>query len=151
MLKPIANNQPQITEASHVLIFAAYDNITDQHVDDYINNIATTRGIPVETLDDFRGKLSNIAAQPAEQNFTWAARQTYIALGTGLIAAAYEGVDATPMEGFHSDGVDEILGLKAKGLKSVSILTLGYRDEANDFMAPLKKVRKSYADLFELV
>jgi nitroreductase/dihydropteridine reductase len=150
-LKAVANNQPQITEASQVLIFAAFDKITPQHVEDYINNIAVTRDVTVESLAGFKGMFDNIAAQSAEHNFTWASRQTYIALGTGLIAAAYEEVDATPMEGFNNAGVDEVLGLKEKGLKSVSIMTLGYRDEANDFLAPLKKVRKSKADLFELI
>lgn len=150
-LKAVANNQPQITEASHVLIFAAWDKVTPERVSGYIENIARERDTTVESLAGFRTMLDSIATQSAEQNFTWASRQTYIALGTGLIAAAYEEVDATPMEGFNNAGVDELLGLQAKGLKSVSILTLGYRDTANDFLAPLKKVRKSKEELFELV
>lgn len=150
-LKAVGNNQPQFTEASHVLVFAAYDKVTGRHIEDYISNIAETRSVSVESLAPFKAKFDYIAGQSAEDNFTWTSRQTYIALGTALIAAAYEAVDATPMEGFNNEGVDEVLGLKAKGLKSVSVLTLGYRDEANDFLAPLKKVRKSKADLFELV
>lgn len=150
-LKAVANHQPQITEASHVLVFAAWDKVTDQHVSNYISSIASERGVTIESLAGFRSMLDNITAQSAEHNFTWTSRQTYIALGTGLIAAAFEEVDATPMEGFSNDGVDEVLGLKAKGLKSVSIMTLGYRDEVNDFLAPLKKIRKTREELFELV
>lgn len=150
-LKAVGYNQPQFTEGSHVLVFAAWEKVTDAHVDHYMQSIATERNIPVESLADFRANLANIIAQPAEQNFTWTSRQTYIALGTGLIAAANEEVDGTPMEGFDNAGIDEVLGLKEKGLKSVSVLVLGYRDTANDFLASAKKVRKSAAELFEMV
>lgn len=150
-LRAVANNQPQITEGSHVLVFAAYSEIKPEIIDQYMNNVAATRNVTVESLAGFRAMFDNIATKGADHNFTWASRQSYVALGTGIIAAAYSEVDATPMEGFNNEGVDELLGLKEKGLKSVSILTLGYRDEANDFLAPLKKVRKSKADLFEMI
>ncbi len=150
-LKPIANDQPQITEASHILVFAAWDKVTDEKLDNYIAQIAAERNVTVASMAFFREKLGGLAAQSAEQNFNWAARQGYIALGTALVAAAYEEVDATPMEGFNNAALDEFLGLEAKGLKSTSILTLGYRDTENDWLAPLKKVRKSKEELFELV
>jgi len=150
-LKPIANDQPQITEASHILVFAAWNKVTDEKLDNYIAQIAAERNVTVASMAFFREKLGGLAAQSAEQNFNWAARQGYIALGTALIAAAYEEVDATPMEGFNNAALDEFLGLEAKGLKSTSILTLGYRDTENDWLAPLKKVRKSKEELFELV
>jgi nitroreductase len=150
-LKVAANNQPQITEASHVIVFAAWSKVTEEGVNAYLNQIATERNIPIESLDGFKGMFTGIIAQSAEQNFTWTSRQTYIALGTGLIAAAFEEVDATPMEGFNNAAVDEVLGLKEKGLSSVSILTLGYRDTENDYLVNAKKVRKSKEDLFELV
>lgn len=150
-LKAAAYNQPQLTEGSHILVFSAWDNVTDELVDGYMQSIATERNIPLESLKDFRANLANIVAQPAEQNFVWTSRQTYIALGTGLVAAANEAVDATPMEGFDNAAVDEILGLKEKGLKSVSILALGYRDAENDFLSGAKKVRKSTEALFEMV
>jgi nitroreductase len=150
-LKPIANNQPQITEASHILVFAAWNKVTDEKVDSYIAQIAEERNVPVESMSVFRTNLGGLVAQTAEQNFNWAARQAYIALGTALVAAAYEEVDGTPMEGFNSAALDELLGLEAKGLKSTSILVLGYRDTENDWLAPLKKIRKSKEELFELV
>ena len=150
-LKQVAFNQPQITEASHVLVFAAWDKVTDERVDSYIGQMASERGVTLESLAAFRGNLAGLVAQTEEQNFNWAAKQAYIALGTALVAAAYEEVDGTPMEGFNNADLDELLGLKAKGLKSASILTLGYRDTENDWLAPLKKVRKSKEELFELV
>jgi len=150
-LRAVSNNQPQITEASHVLLFAAWNKVTEEKVDSYLGRIATERNIPLESLDSFKAMFTGIIAQPEEHNFTWTSRQTYIALGTGLIAAAFEEVDATPMEGFNNAAVDELLGLKEKGLSSVSIMTLGYRDVENDYLVNARKVRKSKEELFEVI
>jgi nitroreductase len=144
-----ACHQLQIKEASHVLVFAANKKVTEEHVDGYIRNISTTRNTPVETLDGFKGMFAGILAGDAIQNFNWTARQTYIALGVGLVAAVEEEVDATPMEGFNAEALDTILGLDAQNLGSVSIMTLGYRDKTNDHYAHAPKVRKSRAELFE--
>lgn len=147
-LSPAANNQPQILQASHLLIFAAWENVTEEKVNDYMANIAATRNIPVEAIEGFKNMIIGFTKRSAEENFSWAARQAYIALGTGLIAAATENVDATPMEGFNPAAVDEVLGLKEKGLKSVLIMPIGYRDEANDPIVKLKKVRRSSEKFF---
>jgi nitroreductase len=143
-LQPAAYNQPQILEASHLLVFAAWDDVTAEHVDTYIDDIATTRGVPADTLDGFKASLMGIVdGRTKEQKHEWAARQAYIAFGTAIAAAATEQVDATPMEGFVPAQVDEILGLTQKGLRSVTILALGYRDAEQDFLANAKKVRRS--------
>ncbi|RYF60133.1 MAG: NAD(P)H-dependent oxidoreductase, partial [Comamonadaceae bacterium] len=78
----------------------------------------------------------------AEVNFQHAARQAYIGMSAALIAAAFEEVDSTPMEGFDPNALDEILGLRARGLRSVSILPLGYRADEGDWLVNLKKVRR---------
>ena len=146
-LQPAAYNQPQITEASHLLIFAAYEKITAAEIDDYINLQATVKKVTAERLAPFKERLvTTILPRTDEENFNWAARQAYIALGTALIAAANEAVDATPMEGFDPAAFDEILGLKKSGLKSVALLVLGYRDAANDFLANAPKVRREMKD-----
>lgn len=142
-IKAVANNQPQITESSHLLIFAAWDNITPTHIEEYINHTAQVRGADVATLEGFKNMLLGIAQKNTpEQNFQWAARQTYIAFGTAIAAAATEQIDATPMEGFNAPALDELLNLKEKGLRSVTLLPLGYRDPANDWLANQKKVRR---------
>jgi nitroreductase len=143
-IQPVAYNQPQITEASHLLVFAAWEDVTEQHVDHYISDIARTRGVSEDTLAGFRGALMGIVnGRTTQQKHEWAARQAYIAFGTAIAAAAVEEVDATPMEGFQPEEVDKILGLKEKGLRSVTILALGYRDSINDYLANQKKVRRS--------
>jgi nitroreductase len=148
-IQKVANNQPQIVEASHLLIFAAWDNISEQQVDDYINQMAAERGVTLESLAYFRSALVGIVTRNSqEQNYQWAARQAYIAFGTAIAAAATEEVDATPMEGFNAAALDELLNLKEKGLRSVTLLPLGYRDAANDKLATAKKVRREKDKLF---
>lgn len=145
---PIANNQQQIIDSSHLLVFAAWDKITPEHVDDYVNLTASTRNIPVESLDEFKNMLVSISKRPQQENYEWAARQSYIAFATAIAAAAEERVDATPMEGFNNAALDELLGLKAKGLKSITLLPLGYRDTENDWLVNFPKVRRQKDNLF---
>ncbi len=148
-LQSAAYNQPQIVESSHLLVFAPWSEINESHVNSYINNIAKTRGETPESLDGFRKMiLDSVNAMNPEQKFNWAARQAYIALGTALSAAAIERIDATPMEGFNSEEFDKILNLKEKGLKSVALMALGFRDTANDTLVKKKKVRRCKDELF---
>ena len=143
--------QPQIKEASHVLIFAASKNVSADHVNDYMNLIAETRDIPVEALAGFRAAFDGVVAGTPEQNFVWTARQAYIAFGVGIVAATNEDVDATPMEGFSTEALDKILGLAEQNLSATTILTLGYRDEKTDTLVHAAKVRKSKSALFEFI
>ncbi len=132
----------QIAEASHLLVFAAFEKITQQHIDAYLASVAKVRSFPIENLADFKCVLVNtLRARTDEHNFNWSSKQAYIGLGTGLIAAADLQIDATPMEGFDNEKFDRLLGLSDKGLKSVVLLALGYRDEGKDYLAKLKKVR----------
>ena len=146
-----ACQQPQIKEASHILVFAASKNVSAAQVNDYMELIATTRDIPVETLSGFRAAFDGIVAGSADQNFVWTARQAYIAFGVGIVAAMNEDVDATPMEGFSTEALDKILGLAEQNLGSTTILSLGYRDEKTDSLVHAAKVRKSKSALFQFI
>jgi nitroreductase/dihydropteridine reductase len=141
-LQGAAYGQSQLTDSSAVLVFATWDDVTEDSVDIYINEIARQREISVDGLkgmsDMMKGSLSNMTQ---EQKISWAQRQAYIGLGFALVAAATEEVDSTPMEGFNPPAVDSILGLKEQGLMSVAILPLGYRDGENDYLVNSKKVR----------
>jgi nitroreductase len=143
-LQPHFYNQPQVGESSALVIFATWNSITDKEVAQFMQEIAEERGVPLESLNDFasyiNGSIKNLTA---EQLQIWAAKQTYIALGFALVAAATEEIDATPMEGFKPDAVDEALGLKELGLHSAVAVTLGYRDAANDYLSGAKKVRRA--------
>jgi len=95
--------------------------------------------------------LNSYPQKSAEENFIHTSKQAYIAFGLATLAAAYEGVDATPMEGFEPDAVDKILGLREKGLRSTLLLPIGYRDNEKDWLVNLAKVRKSTEDLVTVV
>ena len=106
----------------------------------------------IEMMNAYYDNLkSAYVPRDAEVNYAHAARQAYIALGIAMVAAAEQEVDSTPMEGFDPEAVDEILGLKARGLRSVVLLPLGYRDPTGDWLLPMKKVRKSQDTLVSLV
>lgn len=142
-LAPVMFNQPQITEGAALLVFAAWTSVSEDQVDDYLGNIAETRGIPVTALADFRTMiLGAVKGKTPEQVFQWNARQAYIGLGYATAAAAFEKVDSTPMEGFSPEGVNRVLGLDEKGLSAVAVVALGYRDEDKDQMAKAIKVRR---------
>jgi nitroreductase / dihydropteridine reductase len=143
-IKAVANNQSQITDCSHLLVFAAWDNYTAQRINDAFDMTEKIRNFTSETGTAYRQMLlKNYPARDAEVNFTHAAKQAYIGLGTSLIAAAYEQVDTTPMEGFNPVALDELLNLKEQGLRSVVLLPLGYRKADEDWLLNLKKVRRA--------
>jgi nitroreductase len=142
-IKPIANGQSQITDCSHLLVFAAWDNYTAERINDAFDMTEEIRNFTSEAGTAYRQMLLKAyPARDAEVNFTHAAKQVYIGLGTALIAAAYEEVDSTPMEGFDPKALDTILNLREKGLRSVVMLPLGYRKSDEDWLLKLKKVRR---------
>ncbi|OMP76570.1 MULTISPECIES: NAD(P)H-dependent oxidoreductase [unclassified Chitinophaga] len=138
---------PQITEASHLLVFAAKEELSTSDIDEYMQRMADTRGLPIESLSGFREILTaHITGRSKEENFVWATKQAYIGLGTGLAVAAELRIDTTPMEGFNPAKFDEILELKKKGLKSVVLLAVGYRDTEKDPYVNAAKVRLDVED-----
>jgi nitroreductase len=142
-IKPHAWNQGQVTDCSHLLVFAAWDNYTVERINHMFDLVNTVRGFKNEGWEAYRQQILNTYPQrDAETNYQHAARQAYIGVGTALIAAAQEKVDSVPMEGFDPAKVDEILGLSARGLRSVVILPLGYRADEGDWLQNLEKVRR---------
>jgi len=147
-LKPAAFGQPQITDASYLLVFAYNTNVDRQYLDKFIKNNSETRNKPVEDFQDLREMIQNSVLTFTEDvKHIWASRQVYIALGNLLSAAADLKIDVCPMEGFDSAEFDELLDLKSKDLKSVTLATVGYRSET-DQLKDAKKVRKSKDELF---
>ena len=142
-LLPHSFNQAQIVDCSHLLVFAAWDNYTEERINKVFARMHQERGTPPESTADYQKSLVNsLVPKAAEVNFQHAARQAYIGLGVALAEAAMLKVDSTPMEGFDNAKYDEILGLTERGLKSVTIMPLGHRDEAGDWLVNLKKVRQ---------
>lgn len=146
---PAAWNQAQVVEASHLIVFAHVLNISDAHIDNYLNNMAQTRGLAIEDLKPYGDFMkSKINALTEAQRNTWTSKQTYLALGNLLNAAAELKIDVTPMEGFEPEKVDQILGLTEMGLGASLMATIGYR-HADDASQNYNKVRKSTEELFK--
>lgn len=150
-LKPASWNQSQITDASHIIVFANATDFGEELVDDFLTNVSETRNIPEEGLkgysDFMKSKLMDL---PAETKNNWTAKQAYIAFGNMMQAAAELKIDTCPMEGFESDTYNEILGLNEKNLNAVLVLPIGYRSD-EDQTQHLPKVRKSKEELFTLI
>jgi nitroreductase len=151
-IRPIAWNQSVITDCSHLLVFAAWDTYTPERINKMFDLTNTIRGFKNEGWENYRKLLlSTYPQKDAEVNFNHAAKQAYIAFSQAIAAAAFEGVDSTPIEGFDPNALDNILNLKEKGLRSCVILSLGYRDAENDWLVNLKKVRKPKEDLVTVI
>jgi nitroreductase / dihydropteridine reductase len=143
-IRSVAWDQAQIIDCSHLLVFAAWDDITPERVNIMFDLTNDVRGFTNEGFETYRQQLLGIVtSRDQEANYQAAARQAYIALGTALIAAAFEQVDATPMEGFDPAAVDEILGLGERKLRSVILMPIGYRDADGDWLVNLQKVRRA--------
>ena len=146
-IQAVAHNQAQVTEGSHLLVFAAWDTYTADRINHMFDLTNAERGGTNEGWENYRQMLlKSYPARDAQLNFEHAARQAYIGLGASLISAAFEEVDSTPMEGFDPKSVDDILGLDAKGLRSVALLPLGYRAKGQDWLENLKKIRRPVSE-----
>jgi len=151
-IRKVAFNQSQITDCSHLLVFAAWDHYTTERMTHYFDHYEKERDLPKGFSDDYKNSvMKQLTSLSLERQFEHAAKQIYIALGFALAEAATLQVDSVPMEGFVSADVDDILQLSEKGLRSVLLLPLGYRDTENDWQAELKKVRKTKEDIFTFI
>ena len=150
-LKAVSNNQSQITDASHLVIFARVDELADTHVEDLVKLTATTRSLETGALEGFAAMVKGqISKMEHEKAAVWSSKQAYIALGTLLTACAVEGIDTCPMEGFNATAYDEILGLRERNLRTVVLATVGFR-AADDIYQHKQKVRKPLEDFVEVV
>ncbi|WP_353145681.1 NAD(P)H-dependent oxidoreductase [Chryseobacterium sp.] len=148
-LQPIACQQQQIVQASHILVFAAWDEYTTERVDSFFEFSNQVRNLPSSATDDYRlNLLEMLNKKTKDEHFTNASLQTYIALGFGLLAAADLKIDATPLEGFDNKAVDELLNLSGQNLKSTVMMALGYKDEETDWWSKLDRVRRPNEELF---
>ncbi len=150
-LQPVSWGQSQIVEASHLFVFANVVDVQENHIDNYVQNIANTRGLALEDLKGYSDFMkSKIVSLPVEQKAVWTSKQTYLALGNLLNAAAELKIDVTPMEGFEPEKYNEILGLDKLGLNAALVATVGYRHE-EDATQYYAKVRKPIEELFETI
>lgn len=147
-IRAVGMDQSPITDCSHLLVFAAWDNYTVGRLDAVADRMALARPAIADRMRGYYERLKALyLPRPAEVNYAHAARQAYIAFGIAIAQAAELKIDTTPMEGFDPDKVDEILGLRQQGLRSVTLLPLGYHAAEGDWNLGLSKVRKSLDEM----
>lgn len=148
-IKPIAWNQAQVVDASHLLVFCHFTEISEAYVDQHVTLMANTRDLKIEKLQGFGTHVkSSIASMSADHVNQWTSKQTYIALGQVLLSCALLNIDATPMEGFDAKQLNELLDLPSQGLSASLLCPIGYRHSEDPYII-LNKVRKSKSALFE--
>lgn len=144
---PIAANQAQIVECSHLLVFAPWNDYTPNRINAVFDHLNQERDhVSSVTERQRQFALNYFSKFSAEENFHHAAKQAHIALGIAVLTAAMLGIDATPMEGFNAPELDKLLDLKSKALRSSMLMAIGYRDAQNDWNLKLKKVRKPMSE-----
>src|SRR5690606_21666629 len=147
-LKDAALGQQQLVDSSHVVVFANVSDLSEKHVASYIENIRKTRGLEIDQLEGYSNLMNSVVGGLSEDaREVWAAKQTYIALGNLLSAAADLKIDSCPMEGFDADKVAKVLNLKELNLTPSLIAPLGYRS-SQDATQHYQKVRKPEDELF---
>lgn len=146
-LMPISYNQPQVRDASHVLILCIERKINEDFIIDHFKRVEGTRNTPRNILEPFEKDLiASFTKKDASEIRDWMINQLYLTLGALLTVCAIESIDSCPMEGFEPEKYDKLLGLDKRGLESIIVLPVGYRD-ASDFFINLKKVRRGIDEL----
>ena len=144
---------PQIVirQCSHLLVFKARKKLDSEYLEGYLKEMKRQRNSTDEYIDGYRSKILRVIDDPQINKFSWMIRQTYIALGYATVAAAALGIDATPIEGFDAQSLNEVLRLDTEKEEAVVMLALGYRDEKEDKLIYLPKIRKPMDLLVEKI
>ena len=146
-LVPHAWNQRQVADASHLVVMLAKRTVGEADVDKLIHRIVEVRGGTADALAGYKGMMmGSLGKATPEFVIEWAKKQTYIALGQFMGAAATLGIDTCPMEGFVAPKFDEILGLTGTDYTTSVLCPAGYRS-ADDRYASLPKVRFKAEDV----
>ncbi|WP_291871453.1 NAD(P)H-dependent oxidoreductase [Maribacter sp.] len=139
-------SQPQVAQASHVLVLCVEKSVIKDTVNGYFDKVKAVRGTSDEILEPYRNMMhTSFENKTEEEIFLWSKHQAYIALGNLMTVCAVEKIDSCPMEGFIPQGYSDVLGLEALGLSPVLVLPVGIRAE-DDMFASFKKVRKEVSE-----
>ncbi len=143
--------QGQVTDASHLVVFATRTDVSQEDIDNWVSKLSEVQSTPAEALAPMKGMIEGfVGSMPVEARQAWNTRQVYIALGQFMTAAALMGVDTCPLEGLDPSAYDEILGLKESGYATAVACAVGYRSES-DHTAARPKARFDAGQLIEKI
>ena len=150
-LRAASFNQSQVEDCSHLVVFTALREITEDYVRAFVRKTSEVRSVPESQLQDLQNMMVNALVKGPNSQVSgyWAQKQAYIALGMLLEAAVVLGIDACPMEGFDPSQHEKILGLSQSVYKPVAMVALGYRSK-DDAYQRAKKVRFGIEEVLEV-
>lgn len=150
-LRPFAWNQPQITDASHLIVLCARTDMDEAYIQRFTEKIAEMRGVELESLEDYKQMMLNkVLEKSKEERQDWMKRQVYLALGFLMSACMEKHIDSCPIEGFEPDKFDELLSLKEKGWTATVVCALGYRSQEDKY-AQAPKARWDADEVLEVL
>lgn len=139
--------QPQVRDASHVLVLCIEREIDASFIVEHFKRVEAIRKTSRDILEPYEQNLiATFSEKEKEEIKVWMTNQLYLTLGALLTVCAIEKIDSCAMEGFQPEKYDAFLGLDKRGLESVIVLPVGYRD-TSDFFSNLKKVRRGVDEL----
>jgi nitroreductase len=146
-LRAASWNQAQITDSSHLVVFAIPKVVDEAYVHRHLDRVAEVRQSPRDALKGLGDRIiGDLVKGPRQAEIkAWATRQAYIALGSFITSAAVVDVDTCALEGIQAEKYDEILGLSPLGFNTVVAAAAGYR-HPEDKYGRLAKVRFSPED-----
>ncbi len=144
-----AKGNPKILNCSHLFVFSSRVDFP-KRVEDFIAEVKKTRNQTDEDVLLYRESLlKGVTVKTPDELRVWAGKQTYLALGFGLAAAAELGVDSGPMEGFKKDEFKRVLELPDY-MYPEALMAIGYRDPTDENQPEFrKKVRFQKDELFD--
>ncbi|RLA66116.1 MAG: NAD(P)H-dependent oxidoreductase [Epsilonproteobacteria bacterium] len=147
-LRPFCWDQVQITSCSHlVVILAAIENVKVESGE--VEKRFTRREMPQESLDMYMGLYASHLKTTLSSDahiYEWTSKQSYIALGNMMTAAAFIGIDSCPIEGFEKEKLEEVLCIDKTKWQISVVLPLGYRLNPQP-----EQVRLAFEDVVEFV
>lgn len=149
--------QGQLPTASHFVLLLSRTVKDVRYDSEYIaHQMLNVRGVPEEVFQNMLKRYKSFQKSDFHlldsdrAIFDWTGKQSYIALGNMLTAAALIGIDSCPIEGFDMDAVNQILeeeGLLEDGRLQISVMAaFGYR-----VRDPRPKIRKPLEEIVKWV
>lgn len=154
LLKPVAWGAPvKLDTASHFVLGLSMKAPMTKWDSDYITHMMKeVKQLPNEAIEmyskfyrEFQERDFNLDSD--KKLFDWASKQTYIALGNMMTAAALTGIDSCPIEGFHQEKAEALLqekfGIDTDKYGLSFMVAFGYRKEE----PPHAKSRREFNDI----
>ncbi|GIH60650.1 nitroreductase family protein [Microbispora siamensis] len=137
------DNGEKILNASHTIILTTRADLPDSHLEAVFAKERADGRFPdpskQELWESMTRDFLNLRSYGYKDLNHWMEKQTYMAVGLTMMAAAELGVEATPLEGFDPASVDKAFKIRETGHSTTVLLALGYPDPARVYTSPISR------------